>query len=615
MEKRVVLIQPPFGTLDMPSVGLSTLKASLTRFNIDSTIIYASNLFARLLRNIDLYNRLSLIQSTSLAAEWIFATEAFPNSSQKHLEYFEKILRPNVSVPMLGTLVTAEELLEARSIVKNFLTLLTKEILAFHPRIVGFSTLFQQTCPSLAIAKYLKEVSPELITVLGGGNCFYPMNQALKEISSPIIDFIFEGEADFAFKDFCVNLLQNDGQLPTNSLIEFTPAIDLDLLPFPDYDDYFAQLQETGITLPTKKIGFESSRGCWWGQKTNCLFCGLNGPSLQYKRKSLARIQEEIEHLSTKYQPDYLQATDNIMPKDLPTGLSNLKLPPNLKTIYYEVKPTLTFDELNLLEKSRINALQPGIESLNDHLLQLLRKGLTGANNVRFLRDCKTLGIRTDWNLLYAIPGEQKDDYEDIIRIIPKITHLRPADYIGPINIQRYSPLFNEPEKYEICNIKPVEAYSHVFPDDTNTENLALYFDSEFKTIFQGNLKNRLTTEVEKWKQSWQSSDPPSLRVIMLNEDYYLVEDSRKRKLNPKVLTKDYFSILHRLLEPDLIRKVRLEVEQAGLEDLYRDLLSWDFIVEIGTRVVSLLCYPRSIVCSSKTQNASRGDRELHLDK
>ncbi|MHA1973714.1 MAG: RiPP maturation radical SAM C-methyltransferase [Candidatus Hodarchaeales archaeon] len=608
MHYDVLLIQPPFGSIDMPSLGLSTINAVLKANQISSKVIYSNMIYTRLLdqKFPGLYHRLGLVQSTSLAGEWVFASKAFNSDNLMNKEYLQGYYETGVVVPMLGDIVEISEIEMAKTKVDPFIKQIIELIVSYNPKIVGFSSLFQQTCSSIAIAQKIKEKIPKVITVLGGSNFLDPMSIAITEVTTDIIDYIFEGEAEFEFLEFCQRIIENKEAFDSNKrVIKCQPVMNLDSLPIPDYNDYFEQLEEYKIKLEAIKLPFESSRGCWWGERVNCLFCGLNGMTIQYRRKSNARIIEEIEHLTQKYDVQYLQATDNIMPQDLPASLySNYKPPARLKTIYYEVKPTLNFDQLSYLEKSAVNSLQPGLESLNDHLLKLLRKGITGTNNIRFLRDCKTLGIRTDWNLLYAIPGETVDDYYDIMRIIPKISHLRPPDYIGPINIQRFSPLFNEPEKYGIKNIRPVKSYSYVFPKETNLNDLALYFDGEFDTIFKGELKKKFYNEVEMWRNKWKSGEPPTLQMIKLTKDFYLVEDSRSGEAKVRVLTRFYYSVLTRLREPKMIDKVKDNLEKEGLNNYYNKLLEWDFIVEIGRRVVSLVCEPlRALYNNKKDHN------------
>ena len=57
---------------------------------------------------------------------------------------------------------------------------------------------------------------------------------------------------------------------------------------------------------------FETSRGCWWGQKRHCTFCGLNGSRLTYRSKTPQRVVEELRYLADRYQIRRACAADNI---------------------------------------------------------------------------------------------------------------------------------------------------------------------------------------------------------------------------------------------------------------------------------------------------------------
>src|SRR3954465_271775 len=39
----------------------------------------------------------------------------------------------------------------------------------------------------------------------------------------------------------------------------------------------------------------ETARGCWWGAKNHCTFCGLNGETMGFRAKSADRVMTEIE--------------------------------------------------------------------------------------------------------------------------------------------------------------------------------------------------------------------------------------------------------------------------------------------------------------------------------
>ncbi len=64
-------------------------------------------------------------------------------------------------------------------------------------------------------------------------------------------------------------------------------CVDLDELPLPDYAGYVEQLaaSDWASARPCRLI-FETSRGCWWGEKSLCSFCGLNGEGPPFRAKS-----------------------------------------------------------------------------------------------------------------------------------------------------------------------------------------------------------------------------------------------------------------------------------------------------------------------------------------
>ena len=59
------------------------------------------------------------------------------------------------------------------------------------------------------------------------------------------------------------------------------------------------------------------------------------------------------------------------------------------------------------------------------------------------------------WNLLCGFPGERPEDYEETARLIPLITHLQPPSSVSRFRLDRFSPMFENPEKYGITEVAP----------------------------------------------------------------------------------------------------------------------------------------------------------------
>ena len=178
------------------------------------------------------------------------------------------------------------------------------------PDVIAFSTTFQQTIASLALAKRIKEKAPTTppYVIFGGANCEGDMGKALAD-NFPFIDTVVSGEGEGVILDVIEGLLV---EKPLNRYIFGRAVQDMDSLPLPDFSDYFSAL-EGDAGLGTVQLVVEASRGCWWGAKSHCTFCGLNGSSIAYRSKSPERFTDELDELRDLYKRDAFLLTDNIL--------------------------------------------------------------------------------------------------------------------------------------------------------------------------------------------------------------------------------------------------------------------------------------------------------------
>jgi ribosomal peptide maturation radical SAM protein 1 len=246
----------------------------------------------------------------------------------------------------------------------------------------------------------------------------------------------------------------------------------------PDYSDYVAQLSDHGIKDEVYgMLYFESSRGCWWGAKHHCTFCGLNGPTMAFRRKDAEKVYREIVYLLQEYGCTRLFSTDNILAmeyfKDLLPKLasSNLGL-----QIFYEVKGNLRWEQLKLMRDAGITEIQPGIESFSSRLLQLMDKGITGIQNVQLLRWCAELDINTYYNILHGFPQERPEDYTGLDRLFLKLSHLNPPG-LHPVMFERFSPYHSARDRYKL-HLKAHSDYGFIYPASrVNLEKIAYMFE------------------------------------------------------------------------------------------------------------------------------------------
>ena len=197
------------------------------------------------------------------------------------------------------------------------------------------------------------------------------------------IDFVVSGEADDIFPGLIIALLKgldvpNGAKLFSrrrSDLPMFGQAearqphfVDLNSLPTPDYDEYFLQIGASiGPDVIEPSLLFETSRGCWWGAKHHCTFCGLNGTSMTHRTKTPERAIAELLELSEKYPGLPVNVVDNILDMKYFTSFIPLLAERNVGvSLAYEVKSNLTKKQLHLLKRASIEEIQPGIESFSD---------------------------------------------------------------------------------------------------------------------------------------------------------------------------------------------------------------------------------------------------------
>jgi ribosomal peptide maturation radical SAM protein 1 len=481
----VCLLQMPYAALERPSIALGLLKAGLGNVGVPVTVFYANWWWAERL-GLSAYQALSESPAASLLGEWSFAEAALGYSGDD--DFLEQVLTREVPEGQREVLRRAMPI--ARVEASAFLDEAAERALQANPKLVGCSSTFQQNCASLGVLKRIKEVAPETLTVMGGANCDGPMARQLLK-SFPWLDLAFSGEADLSFPEFCLQFLRTGlppaDRLPVGVVHRDSPGSttlrstleQMDDAPTPDYEDYF---QTRGKSKLRRRVypglAVETSRGCWWGQKHHCTFCGLNGGGMMYRSKSPDRVIQEFEHLSSTYGLQQFGVVDNILDmKHIRTVLPNLAQ--HDYKIFYETKANLKRSQLETLRQAGVLWIQPGIESLHDEVLELMDKGNTAAMNLELLRNCKELGIRVDWSILCGFPGERDEYYQEMADWLPAVIHLEPPIGLFQIRYDRFSPYHTNPEAYGV-KLKPYWTYQHCYPlQDEELRELAYFFEDE----------------------------------------------------------------------------------------------------------------------------------------
>jgi ribosomal peptide maturation radical SAM protein 1 len=461
--------------------------------------------------------------------------------------------------------------------------------------LVGFTSFFYQNMASFAMAKRIKDRNPAITTIIGGANCEWPMGEAMIR-NVQAIDFVFSGPAlislprfvsarisgqlrdchaiDGVFSRENVELVkpkQHEGEdAPSTNYVvgaiaSFGDERDIGQVIPLDYDSFFQQYEEHFGSMSTGKDGalipFQTSRGCWWGERSQCTFCGLNGSSINYRSMPPEIARDHIRSLfrySSMAPSVVLVSFDLILPTNYLKDVIPYLDAPNNISIGYETKANMSDEQVAMLAKYKVNRIQPGIESLSTRVLKLMHKGTTAFINIGLLKSSLIHGVSVNWNLLTGLPGEDMAIYEKYVQDIPLLTHLPPPSGAIVIRYDRYSPYFVHAEEYKL-DLRPLSYYQFLYPfDEESIANLAYYFnDNNVKTSNTTHVAwfDKINSLVCAWMESWSSESPSELKLLVKG-DVTLVYDTRFGELREYILNKAGEDILSTLRKPMLLENL-----------------------------------------------------------
>lgn len=483
----ICLINMPYAEIKFPSIALGLLQAALheNRFQVRS--IHANMEFAEAIGLLG-YHRLSLFPARHAVSDWTFAHIAFPDFNPDHEAYVDLVRQRNRIYREVSRSRFVEMLLRVRTAADRLVERVVDRVLQLSPAIVGCSSTFCQHVSSLAVLRKIREADPRVVTMLGGANCESIMGFTTHR-SFPWVDFVISGEADSLIAPLCRQIVHKGCEigpedLPTGVLgpihrVRGYPnqgngsteppraeSPSLESLPLPNYDDFVSTLNASPILSNAISPGLtvETSRGCWWGERKRCTFCGLNGNERRFRSKSAEKALGEFEALRRRYNIERFEAVDNILDIGyFKTLLPQLKEKKRPFRLFYETKSNLRKNQVKALRDAGVIWIQPGIESLHSKLLGLMNKGSKARHNIQLLKWCRQYGIFAGWLLLHDVPGEDDRWYREMADLFPRITHLQPPLKLLPILFYRFSRYHEHPEHYGL-NLIPSSLFSYVYP-------------------------------------------------------------------------------------------------------------------------------------------------------
>lgn len=621
-ERRVGLVSLPWMSPALPSIQLATLASALEREGITSDVheLYV-DYAARI--GLNLYNTLGNL--LGYVPEWIFSRHYYGPEHGDDLSAMLGQTLDEISWPEY-----ADVMLEAlEPVTRDYLDAMIEEVDWSQYDIIGCSLTISQLGASMAFARRVKLRNPGVKIIFGGSQCAGPMGRAILRIC-PYVDVVVHVEGELVLGELVNRLRRGETaegmpgvscRAADGAVVSGEPGglyrTVAERLPL-SYDAYFRRLIRLGLTEKMKPwLPFEGSRGCWYGQKVQCTFCGLH-EIMEFRAWEPDAVLAELERLYARYGIGRFYAMDLILPREyLHTFLPEVARRGHRWMFFWEIKSNVRREELEVLAAAGVSWVQPGVESLDGDLLRLMKKGVSALQNILLLKWCDELSIFCGWNLLFGLPGETARSYERMNEIIPKLYHLTPPSGGGQFQLHRFSPYFDRPEEFGIrwTGAHPMFKFAFPIPQEELNELVYLHefvFDPEVRRVDHSGTEEA----VRKWREA--NAAGASLRIdVSADGSSRIVDtrqgDSRRRvyRLGPAETALFLFldAGVKETAVADAFLRAHPEAAEAlggaaGVSSVVGKWLEADLVLAVDGRVVSLALHP--VRATASQANVSR---------
>ncbi len=300
---------------------------------------------------------------------------------------------------------------------------LINKIAVVQPDIVGLTASTYQIYDAAEIAKEVKGLSSEIITIIGGYHASALPEQTLKEFDS--FDYLVSGEGELTLPELLKAISSGNNDMLKdikgivyrigNKIIvnPQRPYIDVNTLPMPDFDEFNLSLYKPFYTFLIRKLRelpVMTSRGCPY----DCVFCFRSqGHIVRYK--SLQSVIDEIKRDIEVYHINQILFTDEtftinmkrteaICDALISTGI-NKKIEWGCETRADVVDEAL----LKKMKRAGCRVIYYGVESGDQGILDHATKDLKIDDIKNAVKWTKDAGIDVYANLIIGLPYDTEE--------------------------------------------------------------------------------------------------------------------------------------------------------------------------------------------------------------
>ncbi|MFQ5826293.1 MAG: B12-binding domain-containing radical SAM protein, partial [Dehalococcoidia bacterium] len=281
--------------------------------------------------------------------------------------------------------------------------------------LVGVTVFTPNLRSALETCREIKRRCPDTMIVAGGPH-IHPLHQEV--IQRDFIDFCVRGEGEITMLELA-QAISSEGDLSGVRGITFKQGDDiivtpdrpfishLDRLPFPARDLLPKELYTTAIGGRWGRFAAVSaSRGCPF----ECHFCQVPQFWPVQRRRSVANVLDELEHIYQEYRIGNVRFTDEILPlnkkwaTELCRGMVERGLSEEIFWSCDSRVDIVTEDLLADMQRANCQVIFYGIEFGNQRILDLAGKKTTVAQIHKAIAMTKRAGITPTGNFMVGYP-------------------------------------------------------------------------------------------------------------------------------------------------------------------------------------------------------------------
>ncbi len=302
--------------------------------------------------------------------------------------------------------------------------------------VAGISAMTFTLVDAVKTAQAVKKVRPDARTLVGGTHVhLFPE----ETVGLEGVDFALMGEAEHSLADFLRALSRGDGDFGgVPGLVrrdregrivrnEIGRAPDLDAVPFPRRDLLDIRGYNSLLSRGALCTTIISSRGCPF----KCAFCDrpLSPVTSRFRARSAPKLVDEIQACVELGIRDFLFYDDTFtVSRQRVLAICEEILRRRL-AIRWDIRTRVDLvdaEMLGMLKKAGCRAIHYGVESGNDRVLGVLKKGFDVAAVREAFRLTRKVGIETLAYFMIGLPSEGARDIRDTFDLVGE---LRP-DYV-----------------------------------------------------------------------------------------------------------------------------------------------------------------------------------------